>query len=84
MKLTEFRMNSQLAVRVLCWDKFILILDASLIFRMQVLLRTHDATPPHLDVFCVWEAQSICLVSVVLLQRVAQSFVCGVGFLRLF
>ena len=38
-----------------------------------------DATPPHLDVFCVWVAQVIRLVVVDILQRVAQYFACGVG-----
>ena len=29
------------------------------------ILRTHDATPPHLDIFCVWKAQAIFVVSIV-------------------
>ena len=51
---------------------------------IYIYIENAHATPPHLDVFCVWVAQVICLVSVVILQRVAHEYVCDYKFLTQF
>ena len=47
----------------------------------NIYIENADATPPHLDVFCVWVAQAICLVSVVFDRWVAHEYLSDYRFL---
>ena len=63
-------------VRRLVLGKFDLNLNAGNHVRHDIghyiqYIENTDATPPHLDVFCVWVAQGICWVSVVFDRWVA-------------
>ena len=49
-----------------------------------IYVENAHATPPHLDVFCVWVARAICLVSVVFDHLVAHEYVCDYRFLARF
>ena len=48
---------------------------------IYIYFENAHATPPHLDFFCVWVAQAICLVSVVFDRWVAHEYVCDYRFL---